>query len=152
MERVGGRHMVVLLVEDDPGDEELTRRALEESTFDIDLRTCADGEEAEDYLLGRGLYPRPDDAPRPDLILLDLNLPNVDGQELLARIRGHSDLLGIAVVVFTTSDQDEDRITSYQQGAHSFVTKPMEADLFMKTIRTVVEGWFSASALPPGVA
>ena len=104
---------VILLAEDDRGDQELTRRALEEGKIRNDLRIVEDGEEALAYLHRRGKYKDPATSPRPDLLLLDLNLPRVDGREVLERVRADAKLRRMAVVVLTTSRQEEDILRSY---------------------------------------
>ena len=116
---------VILLAEDDRGDQELTRRALEEGKIRNDLRVVEDGEEALAYLYRRGKYKDPATSPRPDLLLLDLNLPRVDGREVLERVRADSKLRRMAVVVLTTSRQEEDILRSYELGCNSFITKPV---------------------------
>jgi len=114
---------VILLVEDDRGDQELARRALAEGKNHTELRIVEDGEEALAYLFRRGKYKDPATSPKPDLLLLDLNLPRVDGREVLEQIRADSKLRRMAVVVLTTSRQEEDILRSYELGCNSFITK-----------------------------
>ena len=148
MQPRGYNRAVVLLVEDDPGDQELTRRALRESELDVDLRVVSDGEEAMDYLLYRGRYTDRTCAPRPDLVLLDLNMPKLDGRQVLKRMKEAPDLRTIPVVVLTTSQQESDIVGSYDLGCSSLVTKPMEIDSFVECIRQLCAYWFGLVALP----
>jgi len=140
---------VILLAEDDRGDQELTRRALEGGKIRNDLRIVEDGEEALAYLHRRGKYKDPATSPRPDLLLLDLNLPRVDGREVLERVRADSKLRRMAVVVLTTSRQEEDILRSYELGCNSFITKPVGMDQFIRVIQALEEYWFQIVVLPP---
>ncbi len=140
---------VILLAEDDRGDQELTRRALEEGKIRNDLRIVEDGEEALAYLHRRGKYKDPATSPRPDLLLLDLNLPRVDGRQVLERVRADSKLRRMAVVVLTTSRQEEDILRSYELGCNSFITKPVGMDQFIRVIQALEEYWFQIVVLPP---
>lgn len=139
----------ILLVEDDRGDQELTRRALGEGKIRNELRIVEDGEEALAYLFRRGKYKDPTTSPRPDLLLLDLNLPRVDGREVLEQIRADSKLRRMAVVVLTTSRQEEDILRSYELGCNSFITKPVDMNQFMQVIQTLEKYWFQIVVLPP---
>ncbi len=140
---------VILLAEDDRGDQELTRRALEAGRVRNELRIVEDGEEALAYLFRRGKYKDPASSPRPDLLLLDLNLPRVDGREVLERVRADSRLRRLAVVVLTTSRREEDILRSYELGCNSFITKPGAMDQFIRTIQDLEEYWFQTVILPP---
>ena len=140
---------VILLAEDDRGDQELTRRALEAGKIRNDLRIVEDGEEALAYLFRRDKYKDPASSPRPDLLLLDLNLPRVDGREVLERVRADSKLRRMAVVVLTTSRQEEDILRSYELGCNSFITKPVDMDQFIRIIQALEEYWFQIVVLPP---
>jgi CheY-like chemotaxis protein len=140
---------VILLAEDDRGDQELTRRALEGGKIRNDLRIVENGEEALAYLFRRGKYKDPVSSPRPDLLLLDLNLPRVDGREVLERVRADGKLRRMAVVVLTTSRQEEDILRSYELGCNSFITKPVAMDQFIRFIQAVEEYWFQIVVLPP---
>jgi CheY-like chemotaxis protein len=140
---------VILLAEDDRGDQELTRRALEEGKIRNDLRVVEDGEEALAYLFRRGKYKDPATSPRPDLLLLDLNLPRVDGRQVLEKVRSDSKLRRMAVVVLTTSRQEEDILRSYELGCNSFITKPVGMDQFIQVIHALEEYWFQIVVLPP---
>lgn len=140
---------VILLAEDDRGDQELTRRALEEGKIRNDLRVVEDGEEALAYLYRRGKYKDPATSPRPDLLLLDLNLPRIDGRQVLEKIRSDSRLRRLAVVVLTTSRQEEDILRSYELGCNSFITKPVGMEQFIRVIHALEEYWFQIVVLPP---
>jgi len=138
----------ILLVEDDPGDQELTRRAFEQCSVECELFVVGDGEEAFDYLTRRGNYVDQLLSPRPKLILLDLNLPKLNGRDLLKKIRSQSAISHIPVVILTTSSQDEDVILSYKAGANSFITKSVDMNDFFKTINSLSEYWFKTVVLP----
>jgi CheY-like chemotaxis protein len=144
-----GKPAIILLAEDDKGDQELTRRALEQGKIRNDLRIVEDGEEALAYLFRRGKYKDPATSPRPDLLLLDLNLPRVDGREVLERVRADAKLRRMAVVVLTTSRQEEDILRSYEVGCNSFITKPVGMDQFIRVIQALEEYWFQIVVLPP---
>jgi CheY-like chemotaxis protein len=144
-----GKPAIILLAEDDRGDQELTRRALEEGKIRNELRIVEDGEEALAYLFRRGKYKDPAISPRPDLLLLDLNLPRVDGRQVLERVREDSKLRRMAVVVLTTSRQEEDILRSYELGCNSFITKPVGMEQFIRVIQALEEYWFQIVVLPP---
>jgi CheY-like chemotaxis protein len=137
----------VLLVEDDPGDVQLTKEAFEEHKVRNRLTVVSDGEDALAYLRrDPTVYP---DAVRPDLILLDLNLPRVDGREVLSEIKGDPELRSIPVVVLTTSQADEDIVRSYSLHANAYVTKPVDFDQFITVVRQIDEFFVSVVKLPP---
>ncbi len=136
----------VLLVEDDPGDVLMTREAFEENKVNNRLTVVADGVEALAYLRREGGYA---DAVRPDLILLDLNLPRRDGREVLAEIKSDEDLHQIPVVVLTTSQSEEDILRSYQLHANAYVTKPVDFDRFISVVRQIDDFFVSVVKLPP---
>jgi CheY-like chemotaxis protein len=136
----------VLLVEDDPGDVLMTQEAFEEHKVRNSLAVVNDGTEAIAYLRREGRYA---DAPRPDLILLDLNLPRRDGREVLAEIKNDPDLCRIPVVVLTTSQADEDIVRSYQLHANAYVTKPVDFERFITVVRQIDEFFVSVVKLPP---
>ena len=135
----------VLLVEDDPGDELITREAFEHNKIKNNLHVAHDGEEGLDFLYRRGAY---EDAPRPDLILLDLNLPKYDGRQLLEKIKTDTDLCHIPVVVLTTSSAEEDILRSYKLHANAYVTKPVDLDQFMSAVRQIDEFFVQVVKLP----
>jgi CheY-like chemotaxis protein len=136
----------VLLVEDDPGDVLMTQEAFEEHKVRNRLTVVSDGSEALAYLRREGAYA---DAVRPDLILLDLNLPRRDGREVLAEIKKDEDLGRIPVVVLTTSSADEDILRSYRLHANAYVTKPVDFERFIAVIRQIDEFFVSVVKLPP---
>lgn len=136
----------VLLVEDDPGDVAMTREALSGSEVNIKLSVVGDGEQAVTYLRRQPPF---SDAPRPDLVLLDLNLPRLSGQEVLAVVKADRDLLSIPVVVLTTSSADDDVQRSYRLHANAYVTKPMGFDSFVSVVRQIDHFFFSVVRLPP---
>jgi CheY-like chemotaxis protein len=137
----------VLLVEDDPGDVQLTKEAFEEHKVRNHLTVVSDGVDALAYLRrDPEVYP---DAVRPDLILLDLNLPRRDGREVLEEIKGDENLRRIPVVVLTTSAADEDIVRSYNLHANAYVTKPVDFDRFISVVRQIDEFFVSVVKLPP---
>lgn len=140
-----GRAIDILLVEDDPGDELITREAFEHNKLKNRLHVAHDGEEGLNYLYRRGEFV---DAPRPDLILLDLNLPKYDGRQLLEKIKSDPELAQIPVVVLTTSSAEEDILKSYKLHANAYVTKPVDLDQFMKAVRQIDEFFVQVVRLP----
>ena len=136
----------VLLVEDDPGDILMTREAFEEHKVHNRLTVVSDGAEALAYLRHEGSYA---EAVRPDLVLLDLNLPRRDGREVLAEIKKDEDLHHIPVVVLTTSQADEDILCSYQLHANAYVTKPVDFDRFISVVRQIDDFFVTVVKLPP---
>lgn len=128
----------ILLVEDNPGDATLTRLALEKGKIANCLHLVEDGVEAMSFLRNQGPYA---ESPRPDLILLDLNLPRKDGREVLAEVKADPDLAGIPVVVLTTSQSADDVLKSYELHANAYVTKPVELKQFMHAIRSIDDFW-----------
>jgi CheY-like chemotaxis protein len=144
--RESGTPIEVLLVEDDPGDVLMTQEAFEEHKVRNKLTVVSDGSEALAYLRREGQFA---DAVRPDLILLDLNLPKRDGREVLEEIKKDDDLGRIPVVVLTTSSADEDILRSYQLHANAYVTKPVDFERFIAVIRQIDEFFVSVVKLPP---
>jgi two-component system, chemotaxis family, response regulator Rcp1 len=141
------RPVLILLVEDSPADVRLTREALREARIAIELQVVGDGEEAMRYLRGEGEHAG---ARRPDLVLLDLNLPGKDGREVLAEVKADRQLRRIPVVVLTTSGADEDILRAYDDHANSYIRKPVELDHFVDVVRSIEKYWTGAVALPPG--
>lgn len=135
----------VLLVEDNPGDVRLTQEALRESVFDVHLNVARDGVEALDFLNKRETFT---DAPRPDLILLDLNLPRKNGREVLSEIKQDPDLKRIPVLVMTTSRSEQDIQRAYALNANCYIAKPMDLNEFLRIVRTIEEFWFHTATLP----
>ena len=135
----------VLLVEDDPGDVELTQESLLDSKLKINQTVVNDGVEALDYLRKQNGYAK---ATRPDLILLDLNMPRKDGREVLAELKIDDNLKTIPVVVLTTSEADQDILKSYGLGCNCYVTKPVGLEQFSRVIQTIEAFWFTVVRLP----
>jgi CheY-like chemotaxis protein len=140
------RPVEILLVEDNPGDVRLAEEALIDARMANNLRVVSDGVAALAYLRREGPY---ENAPRPDLVLLDLNLPKKDGREVLGEIKEDPDLRTIPVVVLTTSDAEVDVVRSYELHANAYVRKPVDFDAFIEVIRTIEDFWFSVVKLPP---
>jgi two-component system response regulator len=137
--------ITILLVEDDPGDVTLTREAFAHHRVRNELHVVSDGVEALAYLRREGEYA---DAERPDLILLDLNLPKVDGREVLAAVKDDPDLSVIPIVVLTTSEAEEDVLKSYQLHANAYVTKPVDFDAFIKAVQQIDDFFVTVVRLP----
>ena len=135
----------VLLVEDDPGDELMTREAFEDNKISNRLHVARDGEEALDFLYQRGQHA---EAPKVDLVLLDLNLPKYDGRQVLEQIRSDPDLTHTPVVILTTSSSEEDILRSYKLHANAFVTKPVDVYQFIAAVRQIDEFFLSVVRLP----
>jgi two-component system, chemotaxis family, response regulator Rcp1 len=137
----------ILLVEDNPGDYRLTQEALHEGKVYNNLHWAKDGVEALDFLNRRGVHA---DVPRPDIILLDLNLPKKDGREVLSEIKADADLKAIPVVILTTSKAEEDVLRSYDLHANCYVTKPVDLDKFITVVQSIDRFWLTIATLPPG--
>lgn len=136
----------ILLLEDNPGDIDLTREALEESGMNYHLNVVRDGEEAIAFLQREGKYA---DAPRADIILLDLNLPKMDGREVLAKIKTDPGLRRIPVVVLSTSAAEQDILKSYDLHANCYITKPVDFEQFIAVVKAVETFWLDIVKLPP---
>lgn len=136
----------ILLVEDNPGDARLAQEALKEGRMTSRLKVVVDGVEALAYLRREGQYTA---APRPNLILLDLNLPRKDGRQVLAELKADEDLRRIPVVVLTTSQAEQDILRSYDLHANCYITKPVDLDRFISVVRSIEEYWCSVVTLPP---
>jgi len=139
------RSFQILLVEDDPADAFLVRTAIREAKVLCDLHHVADGDKAMAFLHRDGDM---GDVPRPDLILLDLNMPGRNGHQVLAEVKSNPDLRDIPVVVLTTSDAASDVRACYAAGANSYVTKPVDLDGFLKAMRSIEDYWFAVVRLP----
>ena len=137
----------ILLIEDNPGDVRLTIEALKESKIMNNMHVVDDGIEALSFLKKEGIYK---DKPRPDLIILDLNLPKKDGREVLGEIKSDDYLKQIPIVILTTSEAEEDIIKSYELHANCYITKPVNMEQFIKVVKSVGDFWFSIVMLPPG--
>jgi two-component system response regulator len=135
----------VLLVEDSPGDVRLTREAFKDAKVHINLSVACDGAEAMVFLKREGIHA---DAPRPDLILLDLNLPKKSGREVLEEIKEDPVLMSIPVVILTTSASEQDILRSYLLHANCFITKPVDLDGFLKVVKSIDNFWLSIVKLP----
>jgi CheY-like chemotaxis protein len=147
------RHPItILLADDDEEDLQMTQEALQQSRLGNDLRFALDGEELMDYLLRRGKYSDPLDAPTPGLILLDLNMPKKDGREALAEIKANPELRQIPVIVLTTSRAEEDVFRTYDLGVSSFITKPVTFDGLVEAMKVLARYWFEIVELPDGAA
>jgi len=140
-----GRPADFLLVEDNPGDVRLTQEALKSHKVQNNLHVAIDGEEAMAFLHRQGKYAN---APRPDIILLDLNLPKKDGREVLAEIKSDPNLRTIPVVIITSSEAEQDVIKSYNLNANCYVTKPVNLDQFIKVVQSVNDFWLTIVKLP----
>ena len=139
------QHVEVLLVEDDPGDELMTREAFAENKIRNRLHVVRDGQEALDFLYHRGEHTG---APQVDLVLLDLNLPKYDGRQVLAQIRSDPELTHLPVVILTTSSSEEDILRSYKLHANAFVTKPVDVNQFLSAVRQIDEFFLTVVKLP----
>ena len=135
----------ILLVEDSPGDVRLTREAFRDAKVHINLHVASDGAEAMAFLAREGKH---SNVPRPDLILLDLNLPKKDGREVLEEVKESSSLKSIPVVILTTSASEEDILRSYRLHANCYITKPVNLDGFLKVVKSIDNFWLSVVQLP----
>jgi chemotaxis family two-component system response regulator Rcp1 len=143
--RNGSRPIEILLVEDNPGDARLTEEALKEGKVRNNLHRAIDGVEAMAFLRREGEYKG---APRPDLVLLDLNLPRKDGREVLAEMKEHPDLRLIPVVVLTTSEAEQDVVRTYELRANCYITKPVDLEKFITIVRSIEDFWLTIVRLP----
>ena len=140
-----GQHIKILLVEDNPGDVRLTKEALRDAKVGNDLYVAQDGVRAMDFLYQRGDFA---DAPRPDLVLLDLDLPEKDGRQVLRDIKSDEALKDIPVIVFTSSHSEEDILGAYASNVNCYITKPVEFDEFMDVVRAIEDFWLTVVQLP----
>jgi two-component system, chemotaxis family, response regulator Rcp1 len=147
MRRGESQAIEVLLVEDNPGDVRLTREALKEGKVRNNLSVAQDGEEALAFLRRQGRYA---EAPRPDVILLDLNLPRKDGREVLEAIKADPALRTIPVVILTSSEAERDIARAYELHANCYITKPVDLDQFITVVKSVEDFWFTIVKLPSG--
>lgn len=138
----------ILLVEDNAADIRLTQEALRDAKVLNDLHVVRDGVEALDFLHARGAH---EGAVRPDLVILDLNLPRMDGKEVLAALKSDPDLRSIPVAVLTTSAQEEDILQSYDLGANCYLTKPVDLDQFLRLVQSIENFWLGMVRLPPRI-
>ncbi|MFQ5909526.1 MAG: response regulator [Thermoplasmata archaeon] len=142
-----GKPIEILLVEDNPGDVRLTREAFKEAKVRNNLNVVWNGVEALAFLRRQGDYSK---APRPDLILLDLNLPKKDGRDVLAEVKKDPELKRIPIVILTTSSAEEDIIRTYDHHANCYITKPVDFERFMEIVKLVEDFWLTVVKLPPG--
>ena len=140
------RPIEILMVEDNPGDVRLTVEALKEAKVRNNLHTVEDGVEALAFLRREGLYA---EVPRPDLVLLDLNLPKMNGREVLAEIKEDPDLRRIPVVILTISQAEQDIVKSYNLHANCYITKPVDLDQFLEVVKSIENFWLTIVKLPP---
>ena len=141
------RPIDILLIEDDPGDQLITREAFADNKIKNVLHIAHDGEEGLDFLYRRGAH---EGAPRPDLILLDLNLPKYDGRQLLEKVKSDIELCDIPIVVLTTSSAQEDILRSYKLHANAYVTKPVDLEQFLSAVRQIDDFFVQVVRLPRG--
>jgi CheY-like chemotaxis protein len=141
-----GRPVEVLLVEDNMGDVRLAQEALKEGKVHVNMSVVLDGVAAIEFLRRNGQHAN---SPRPDLILLDLNLPRKDGRAVLAEIKGDAELRRIPVVVLTTSKAEEDILKSYNLNANCYITKPVDLDQFIRVVKSIQDFWLTVVKLPP---
>jgi two-component system, chemotaxis family, response regulator Rcp1 len=137
--------IIVLLVEDSPGDVRLTQEAFRDANMSVHLHVVNDGVEAMAFLHREGTYA---DAPRPDLTLLDLNMPKMDGRQVLAQIKSDEQLKTIPTVILTTSGSKEDIVTSYQLQANCYLIKPVQLDMFENLVKSINDFWLTKAKLP----
>jgi two-component system, chemotaxis family, response regulator Rcp1 len=145
VELMDGHAIEILLVEDNPGDVELTREALDVAKVANRLHVVDDGADAIDFLLRRGKFTG---VPQPDIILLDLNLPNKDGRQLLSEIKADANLATIPIVVLTTSQEHADILRAYQLHANCYITKPVDFNQFLRIVSAIEEFWLNVVKLP----
>jgi len=143
------KNKVILLVEDNPSDVKLTRRALEQNQIVNKVFVAEDGREALDYLLGSGQYASRDVRDFPAVVLLDLKLPKIEGLEVLKEIRSNEQTRLIPVVILTSSDQEEDLVASYKLGANSYIRKPVDFHQFAEAVRNLGMYWLLLNEAPP---
>ena len=141
-----GHPIEILLVEDSPSDTELTLEALRDFTVSNHVSIVEDGVQAMQFLRRQGAYAQ---APRPDLIMLDLNLPRKDGREVLAEIKGDDNLKTIPIVVLTTSRAEQDILRAYQLNANCYINKPVDFNQFLEVVRSIESFWLVVGTLPP---
>lgn len=141
-----GRPVDILLVEDNPGDVRLTQEAFRDASLNNELHVVRDGQEALDFLFQEREY---ESAPRPAMILLDLNLPKVDGMEVLEDVKTDPELRRIPVVILTGSEAEEDIVASYEKHSNAYLTKPIDPDEFVRLVQSFEQFWLTLVELPP---
>lgn len=140
----------ILMADDDPDDRLLLRDAMEDARLDNPVDFAVDGRDLMDRLLCKGAYAGDEREPLPDMILLDLNMPRMDGRECIAAIRAHPELNHLPIIVLTTSRAEEDVIRTYQLGVNSFITKPVTFDKLVRVVQSLSQYWFRIVRLPRG--
>ena len=138
----------ILLVDDSHADQHLIARAIKKAKFDASLFTVNDGEEAIDYLTHKGKFTEHNIKMRPDLVLLDINMPKMDGKEVLKQIRANQDLHTLPVIMLTTSHQEKDILDSYNLGVNAYITKPSTLNGIVRAVNTLEDFWFGIAELP----
>ncbi len=146
------REVIILVADDDADDRLMTKEALEENRLKNEIRFVVDGEDLMDYLYCRGKYSEEGSAPRPGIILLDLNMPKKDGREALGEIKSDPSLRQIPVIVLTTSSAEEDVFRTYDLGVNSFITKPVSFSSFADVMKSLTRYWFEVVEMPPAAA
>lgn len=149
---LGNKSQTILIVEDSDDDYMATVRAFKKANLLNPVRRCTNGDQAIDYLLQRGEFSGPGQAPRPNIILLDLNLPGTDGKEVLRMIKADPDLQKIPVIVLTTSSAEQDIEQCYAAGANSYVQKPVDLVGFIQSVARLTDYWFNVSILPKNIS
>jgi two-component system response regulator len=144
-----GKPITILMADDDPDDRALTAEAFAESKLANDLRFVEDGEQLLDYLHRRGKFADPETSPWPSVILLDLNMPRMDGREALKAVKADPRFRGIRVIIMTTSKAEEDVVRSYDLSAASYITKPVTFDRLVEVVRALGRYWLEIVELPP---
>jgi CheY-like chemotaxis protein len=139
----------ILLVEDNQMDVELTLDAFHEARLSNTIHVTRNGQEALDYLFGRGKYAQPEPHPLPDLVLLDLKMPGIDGFEVLRQIKGTAGLKRLPVIILTSSKEEGDRAMSYDNGANSYLVKPVSFEGFLDVVRSIGDYWLTLNMGPP---
>ncbi|MBI5814265.1 MAG: response regulator [Nitrospinae bacterium] len=143
------KEAVILLVEDSPADQELVRRVMERSKIRNELLIVEDGVEAMAYLKNEGKYSDTSRFPKPDLVLLDINMPRMDGKQVLSEIRRDPGLKSVPVIILTTSTSEKDVFEAYHLGANAFISKPVDFEGFTDAIRQMESFWLMVATLPP---
>ena len=147
----GSESQTILIVEDSDDDYMATVRAFMKANLINPVRRCTNGDQAIDYLLQRGEFSGPGKAPRPNIILLDLNLPGTDGREVLRIVKADPDLQNIPVIVLTTSNAERDIEQCYEAGANSYVQKPVDLAGFIQSVARITDYWFNIAILPKNI-
>ena len=148
MKEQDGRSIIILMVEDNPDDVELTRQIIKDIKLVNDMQVVEDGVDALKFLRREGEFA---DAPRPDLILLDINLPKIDGFDVLREIKGDDTLRRIPVIILTSSEDEEDILNAYDLYSNCFITKPVDLDQFARVVHMISDFWLTIVRLPPPV-